>query len=66
MIVISYKNIIFDPASPYNDLPPLPPAQELETKAILKLCTEARVALAESVTSASKRDLVVAYFENEL
>lgn len=37
----------FDPARPYNDLPPLPPNQELETRAILKLCTEARVALAE-------------------
>lgn len=39
--------VSFDPAKPYNDLPPLPPNQELETRAILKLCTEARVALAE-------------------
>ena len=37
----------FDPAKPYNDLPPLPPAQELETRAILKLCIEARAALAK-------------------
>lgn len=38
---------MFDPTKPYNDLPLLPPKQELETRAILKLCTEARVALAE-------------------
>lgn len=37
----------FNPSQPYNDLPPLPPKQELETRAIWKLCTEARVALAE-------------------
>ncbi len=37
----------FDPAKPYNDLPPLPPGQELETRAILKLCIEARAALAK-------------------
>ncbi len=32
---------------PYNDLPPLPPEQEVETKTVLKLCIEARAALAE-------------------
>ncbi len=37
----------FDPAQPFNNLPLLPPDQELETKAILKLCIEARAALAE-------------------
>ncbi len=38
----------FDPKLPYNDLPPLPPAAELiETRAILKQCIKARVALAE-------------------
>lgn len=37
----------FDPNQPYNDLPPLPPRVELETRDIWKLCTEARVALAE-------------------
>lgn len=37
----------FNPDQPYNELPPLPPAQELETRPILKLATEARVALAE-------------------
>lgn len=37
----------FDANSPYNDLPPLPPTAELETKACLKACIEARAALAE-------------------
>jgi Fic family protein len=38
----------FDPKLPYNDLPPLPPPVDLiETKAILKQCIAARVALAE-------------------
>ncbi|SCZ14369.1 protein adenylyltransferase Fic [Pseudomonas sp. NFACC37-1] len=32
---------------PYNQLPPLPPATELETRAVLKRCIEARTALAE-------------------
>ena len=32
---------------PYNHLPPLPPAGELETRAVLKRCIEARTALAE-------------------
>lgn len=37
-----------DPAQPFNDLPPLPPpAETLETTAILKKCISARVALAE-------------------
>lgn len=35
------------PDRPYNDLPRLPPAAELETKAVLKQCVTARVALAE-------------------
>ena len=32
---------------PYNDLPPLPPAAEVETRAVLKRCITARAALAE-------------------
>jgi Fic family protein len=32
---------------PYNDLPPLPPQAEVETKAVLKACIAARAALAE-------------------
>ncbi|WP_407298309.1 protein adenylyltransferase Fic [Xanthomonas campestris] len=35
-----------DPRRPYNDLPPLPPAVELETRALLKACIEAHKALA--------------------
>jgi Fic family protein len=37
----------FDANRPYNDLPALPPVAELETKACLKACIEARTALAE-------------------
>lgn len=33
--------------APYNALPVLPPACELETRAVLKSCIEARAALAE-------------------
>ena len=36
----------FNADKPYNDLPYLPPNQELETKVILKLCIKARTALA--------------------
>ncbi len=35
------------PEVPYNDLPLLPPATDLETRAILKQCIPARAALAE-------------------
>lgn len=35
------------PTQPYNGLPPLPPAKDIETKAILKRCITARAALAE-------------------
>lgn len=37
----------FSPTDPYNDLPLLPPRVELETRAVLKLCIEARAQLAE-------------------
>ncbi|TXF13762.1 protein adenylyltransferase Fic [Pelomicrobium methylotrophicum] len=37
----------FDPTKPYNELPPLPPKVELETRPVLKACIEARAALAE-------------------
>jgi Fic family protein len=36
----------FDPSLPYNQLPPLPPAHETETKAVLKRCVTAGRALA--------------------
>ncbi|MBK8768362.1 MAG: Fic family protein, partial [Burkholderiaceae bacterium] len=35
------------PELPNNQLPPLPPARELESRAVLKACIEARAALAE-------------------
>lgn len=35
------------PDRPYNDLPPLPPAVDLETKGVLKQCVTARAALGE-------------------
>ena len=37
----------FDPQQPYNDLPLLPPAGELEPRAVLKKCVAANRALAE-------------------
>ena len=41
------------PEFPYNDLPLLPPAAEIETTAVLKACVRARVALA-SLEGASR------------
>ena len=35
------------PDQPYNDLPPLPPVAEVETRQVLKQCIAARAALAE-------------------
>ncbi|NQW68834.1 MAG: Fic family protein [Betaproteobacteria bacterium] len=35
----------FDPKKPYNELPLLPPKADIESKAILKACIEARAAL---------------------
>ena len=37
----------WSPARPFNDLPTLPPAVDLEPKAVLKRCVTARAALAE-------------------
>lgn len=37
----------FRPDRPYNDLPALPPREDVETKAVLKACISARAALAE-------------------
>ena len=42
-----YIDMTFDPGRPFNDLPNLPPASEIETKAILRSCIAARAALAE-------------------
>lgn len=48
--VMSIRNQVIDmtfrPDRPFNDLPALPPAQDIETKAVLKACIEARAALA--------------------
>jgi Fic family protein len=40
-----------DPRKPYNNLPPLPPKQDVESKAVLKACVGARAALAELRTA---------------
>jgi Fic family protein len=37
----------FDPTKPYNQLPDLPPREQVETPAVLKRCIAARAALAE-------------------
>jgi len=37
----------FNPTLPYNDLPLLPPKADIETRAVLKACIEARAAIAE-------------------
>ncbi len=39
--------VVWQPGQPYNHLPALPPAIELETKTVLKQCVESRSALAE-------------------
>lgn len=44
----------FDPTKPYNELPPLPPTQDIETKAVLKKCIEASRRL-EGLRQAAKR-----------
>ncbi|QNP92132.1 MULTISPECIES: Fic family protein [Corynebacterium] len=41
----------FDPRVPYNALPPLPPAGEIETRAVLKAVIRAQEALAELNTA---------------
>lgn len=37
----------FHPDRPYNELPPLPPRVDVETRPVLKACIEARAALSE-------------------
>jgi len=44
---VNMKNRGWSPDKPYNDLPPLPPAVDLESKTVLKACVPARAALAE-------------------
>src|SRR5262245_39314158 len=44
----------FDPARPYNDLPPLPPDEDVETKAVLKKAIDAADSL-EGLRHGDKR-----------
>jgi Fic family protein len=46
-VIMTPKAVVWRPDRPYNELPKLPPAQELETKPVLKRCIAARAALAE-------------------
>ena len=41
------STVPFRPGRPHNELPLLPPPVDIETRAILKACIEARAALAE-------------------
>lgn len=41
------EKVLWRPDKPHNQLPPLPPPQELETRSALKACITARAALAE-------------------
>ena len=41
------SKVVWQPDQPYNQLPALPPAIELETKTVLKQCIESRSVLAE-------------------
>lgn len=41
----------FEPSKPYNELPPLPPRAEVESRAVLKACITARAAVAELKTA---------------
>lgn len=43
----AFIDMAFVSDRPFNDLPRLPPAKEIETKPILRACIEARAALAE-------------------
>jgi hypothetical protein len=42
-----HQRVAFRSDQPYNELPLLPPQADVETRAILKACIEARAALAE-------------------
>ncbi len=55
----------WNPSKPYNDLPLLPPEQNLETKSILKACISARAALAELNQSVKLTRLAVAHYQFE-
>ena len=44
---MSHLEIPWNPAKPHNSLPLLPPGRDLESRAVLKACINARAALAE-------------------
>ena len=46
MSILSTRATRMDPRLPYNDLPPLPPPADLETRDLLKACIQAHKALA--------------------
>jgi Fic family protein len=46
--------MIFDPNKPYNDLPDLPRSADIETRAVLKACIEARAQLAKLDSEAAQ------------
>jgi hypothetical protein len=41
----SFINMGWTPNQPFNDLPPLPPKTDLESKRVLKACISARTSL---------------------
>lgn len=45
-VLLEISAMTFKPSVPYNDLPPLPPLQEVETKKVLKACVDAEAAMA--------------------
>ena len=47
-----FLNMSWNPSEPFNDLPPIPSAEELETPRVLKQCIRSRTALAELNQSA--------------
>ena len=47
LLKAGFVDTTFDPKRPFNNLPNLPPAEDVETKTVLRLCIEARSALEE-------------------
>ena len=47
LLKAGFVDTTFDPKRPFNNLPNLPPAEDVETKTVLRHCIEARTALEE-------------------
>lgn len=47
LLKVGFVDTTFDPKRPFNNLPNLPPAEDVETKTVLRHCIEARIALEE-------------------